>query len=272
MPASPRSLQITDTYRDRLNGLADRLGALAEHYWQSVTLADLDRSHAEWLAITVAMLEQAQHAGVQLTAAYVAAFVASEQGVRVAEIPGADAAFAGLAADGRPLIEALEPTVITVKKALKDGKSPADALHEGMTKAARLASSAVMAAPRGALMSQIQTHPMIVGWQRVTRGGCGACLAAAARGYDKDHPLRVHDHCHCTAEPVVRDVADVAPRATGPEIFHRMTAAEQEAALGPHAAQLVRQGLVAWPDLIEVSPMKIGPDFITQAPVAALAA
>lgn len=272
MPGSPRSLQITDAYRARLNALADRLGALTEHYWAGVTLDSLDRSHAEWLAVTVAMLDQAQRAGVHLTAAYVAGYVGSELGQRVSELPHVDESrFAGLAQDGRSLEEALAPTVISVKVALKDGKSPADALGEGAARAVRLASSAVMAAPRAALHDQIATHPMITGWRRVTTGGCGACLAAAAHPYAHE-PMHVHDSCRCSAEPIVRDVPDRAPRATGPEIFHRMTSAEQDQALGPAAAQLVRQGLVAWPDLIAVSPMKIGPDFITQAPLEGLAA
>lgn len=273
MPASARSLQITDAYRARLNALADRLGVLTEHYWTGVTLDSLDRSHAEWLAVTVAMLDQAQRAGVHLTAAYIAGYVGSELGQRVSEIPHVDESrFAGLAQDGRSLEEALAPTVITVKTALKDGKPPADALSEGAARAVRLAASAVMAAPRAALMDQIATHPLIVGWQRVTHGGCGACLAAASHGYDRDHPLRVHDHCHCTAEPVVRDVPDHAPRLTGPEIFAGWSRAEQDTALGPAAAQAVRAGLVAWQDLIAVSPMKIGADQITQASVEALIA
>jgi hypothetical protein len=273
MAAHPRSLQITDTYRDRLNRLADRLGQLTAHYWQTVILTDLDRSHAQWVAVTTAMLEQAQQQGVHLTAAYLAAFVASEQGRRASEIDLINAqAYAGLAADGRGLAQTLAPTAITVKTALKQGKSPQEALQEGQDRAVRLATSAVMSAPRTALQDRIATHPEIEGWRRVTHGGCGACLAAAAHGYDRHEPMRVHDHCHCTAEPVVRDVPDTAPRSTGPEIFYQMSAAEQDASLGPAAAKLVRQGLIAWPDLIAVSPMKIGPDMLTQAPVEALAA
>lgn len=273
MAASPRSLRITDTYRERLNALSDRLAALTDAYWQRVTLSDLDRSHAEWLALTVVMLEHAQQQGVHLTAAYLAAFVASEQGRWQAEIGLIDPfGYAGLASDGRPLAETLAPTLVTVKTALKFGKEPVDALAEGAHRATRLAGAAVMSAPRSALMDQIATHPEVEGWRRVTHGGCGACLAAAAHGYDRHQPLRVHDHCHCTAEPVVRNVPDSAPRATGPEIFHRMSRAEQDSSLGPAAARLVRQGLVAWPDLIAEVPMKIGAPGITQAPVEALAA
>jgi hypothetical protein len=273
MPGSPRSLTITDAYRTRLNALADRLGALTLTQWKRVTPTDLDGSHADWLAATVAMLDAAQRAGVHLTAAYLASFIGSELGRSPFELPRIDETrFAGLAEDGQALEVPLGKTLIGVKSLLKGGKTPEEALKQTGARAVRLASAAVMAAPRAALADQIATHPMLAGWQRVTHGGCGACLAAAAHGYDRHEPMHVHAHCHCTAEPVVRDVPDTAPRATGPEIFHRMTAEQQDSALGPTAAQLVRQGRLAWPDLIAVSPMQIGADYITQAPIEAHAA
>jgi hypothetical protein len=271
MPGSPRSLLITDAYHDRLNALADRLAALTLTHWQRVTLDNLEQSHEQWLATAVAMLDTAQRAGLHLTAAYLAAFLGSELGQPVNELPRLPDRFAGLADDGQPLHVPLGKTLIGVKAALKAGKAPSDALKQEGARAARLAEMAALAAPRAALADQIATHPMLVGWQRVTRGGCGACLAAAARGYDRHEPMHVHAHCHCTAEPVVKDVPDRAPRATGPEIFHRMTAEQQDKALGPDAAQLVRQGNLAWPDLIATSPMEVGQDWITQAPITALA-
>jgi hypothetical protein len=56
---------------------------------------------------------------------------------------------------------------------------------------------------RAALGDGIRTDERIVGWHRVTAGGCGACLAAATRTYATHEPLRVHDGCRCGAEPVV---------------------------------------------------------------------
>jgi hypothetical protein len=70
----------------------------------------------------------------------------------------------------------------------------------------------------------------------------------------------------------VKDVPDTAPRATGPEIFHRMTAEQQDKALGPTRRSLSGRADVAWPDLIATSPMQVGADWLTQAPVEALAA
>jgi hypothetical protein len=270
MPGSERSLQITDTYRDRLHALTDRMGAYVAASWGRVTVADLDRSHEAWLATVTVALEQAQRAGVNLTLAYIAAFIGSETGHRTVEIPAYDASRAiGFGEDGQPLTVPLGKTVIGVRSLLKDGKLPEEALSETGHRATRYAASAVMAAPRTALGDQIASHPLLVGWQRVTRGGCGACLAAASHGYSRHEPLRVHPHCHCTQEPVVRNVPDRAPRATGPDIFARMTRAEQDQALGPEAAEAVRTGAVAWPELIGHSPMVVGEDMLTQAALAA---
>jgi hypothetical protein len=125
MPANPRSLQITDAYRERLNALADRLAALTQAQWQRVTLANLDGTHADWLASTVAMLEAAQRAGVHVTAAYLAAFIGSETGRTANELPRVDdARFVGLADDGQALGVPLGKTLIGVKAALKAGKAP----------------------------------------------------------------------------------------------------------------------------------------------------
>lgn len=270
MPASERSLRLTDTYRDRLAVLSDRIGAYTEMSWQRVTVRDLDRSHDEWLTSTVLALDQAQRAGVALTLAYLASFIASETGQRALELPRYDAQRAlGFGEDGQPLGVPLGKTLIGVKALMKDGKSAEDALSETGHRAQRLAVGAVMAAPRTALADQVAEHPAIVGWRRVTRGGCGACLAAAAHAY-ADEPMRVHAHCHCSQEPIVRDVPDQFPRETGPEIFARMSRAEQDQALGSTAAQAVRGGLVAWPDLIQTQPMTVGNDWISQAPDVAL--
>src|SRR4051812_21834194 len=98
MPGSPRSLLITDAYRQRLNALSDRLSALTLTQWQRVTLSDLDGTHSDWLAATVATLDAAQRAGVHLTAAYLGAFIGSELGRPVSELPRLDGSrFAGFA-------------------------------------------------------------------------------------------------------------------------------------------------------------------------------
>jgi hypothetical protein len=49
-----------------------------------------------------------------------------------------------------------------------------------------------------------------------------------------------------------------------------MSRKEQDQSLGPDTAQLMREGRVTWGELIASNPMVVGPDVITQAPLAAL--
>lgn len=270
MPASSRSLQITDRYRDTRAVLTRHTVTVIDRRWQQVTLDDLERSHTLWLATAVATIMQAQHAGLRLTAAYVAAYLASETGRVSPPAPIDDTGLIGVAEDGQPVETQLAKTLIGVKAALKGGKPPEQALAEEGGRASRLAASASMFTPRETLARQIRTHPEIVGWQRVTRGGCGACLAAAAHTHGKDEPLKVHPFCECTQEPVVRDVRNVVTRPTGPEIFAGWSREQQDQALGSVAADAVRTGRVSWPDLIATSPMERQADYITQAVIEAV--
>jgi hypothetical protein len=126
-------------------------------------------------------------------------------------------------------------------------------------------------AARAATSDGIRADERLIGWRRVTSGGCGACLAAATGAIHADRTaLPVHDHCRCTTEPVVRDVPDTVTRPTGADMVAGMTTAQQDAALGTETAALLRAGQITLPDLIATSPMVAIADQITQAPIKAL--
>jgi hypothetical protein len=271
MPAAERSIRLTDAYRTRVALLQQRASEQAAGRWGSVTAGDLDGTHAAWLAGVVPTLEVFQRTGRTLTVAYLAAYIASELN-RAPAPPPAPRATVGVTDDGRPLATALVTSLIAVKAALKDGQDPQAALDAGKARATRMAAAAAIFTPRSELDEQIATHDQIVGWRRVTFGGCGACLAAATGAIQHEREiLKVHDHCRCTKEPVVGDVQDTVARPTGPEIFAAMSRQEQDQALGPAAAQAIREGRVAWPELIGTSPMVERPDMLTQAPLRAAA-
>lgn len=270
MPASPRSLRLTDVYRDRLVQLRDRVDQAARQQWGAVTIADLEAAAARWTRDVATLVETAQRAGVRLTSAYLAAYLASE----LARPPAVPAVpdHAGAAEDGRALADALGVAVIGTRVALKAGHDPAVALEHGISRGARLAAGAVMFAPRAALTEAIRADDRIVGWRRVTGGGCGACLAAATGAIHADsEALPVHDNCRCTTEPVVRGVRERAARPTGRDLFAGMSPSDQERLLGPEKAELIRAGEARLDDLIARSPMATVADRITEAPLSALA-
>lgn len=272
MPRSPRALQITDTYRNRLVTLRDRGAAAVAGDWAAIDMSRLDDSHAAWARRAAATLTTLQAAGVRLTAAYLTAFMRAELERPVALVDIEPSRYAGIDRTGRPLAAALTPTIITVKKAIGTGVAPDDAIRRGLHQATRLAMSEAIAPARAALADTIRSDARIVGWQRVTGGGCGACLAAASRTYGDHEPLEVHDGCRCGAEPIIADVPQDTPRPTGPDLFDQLTSTQQDALLGPDKAKLIRDGHVAFSDLIEVNHMAAIPDQITEAPLAALQA
>lgn len=266
MPAIERSARITDAYRARLLILRDRAVRLGQ--W-TVRVEDIDGTGRAWLERVVPQLEVIQRSGVALSVGYLSAFVASELGQRPAPPPAADAPV-GQSPDGQPLAEALAAALITVKAAIKDQRPPDRALALGSQRAERLIADAALHAPREALHAGLTASP-IDGWRRVTSGGCGACLASAdGRVHGPEKRLRVHPHCRCTAEPVVRGVTESFQRPTGRAIFDGMTFEQQAALLGEEKAALIRSGTVPFERLIQPQPMAVMADGITERPLAAL--
>lgn len=272
MPASERSVEVTDAYRDAILALYDRAGRLALTNWARISLRDLDGTYAAFAAATVGQTKVLQRTGVALSAAYLGAYVASEHGnarVTPSNLP-LDAV--GLAAHGAPLAKAIVSPLIGAKGAIRAGTPPNVALAKGRERAVRLAQSATLAAPRQALHEGIRADDRIIGWRRVTAGGCGACLAAATGAIHKDREvLTVHSHCRCTAEPVVRDADDRVQRPTGFQMFNALSHAQQDELLGQEKAQLVRSGTVPFERLISTDRMTEGPDQLVEAPLKALA-
>lgn len=268
MPANPRSLRVTDAYRERLRRLQVQAQRVAAS-WR-VSPDAIDETGAAWLALAVPALEVLQRAGASLASGYAAAYVASELN-RPAEQPPVDDSGVGESEDGQPLAKAIAAAFVTVGLALRDGKEADVALREGQNRATRIMVTASAAAPRRALHSVIETDDRLLGWRRVTFGGCGACLAdASGKVNPPDEPLHIHPWCRCVAEPVVADVPERAQRPTGIEIFDAMPEDEQDALLGHEKASLIRSGAVAFERLIQPQPMVITTDGITEAPLSAL--
>src|SRR5690349_5881887 len=101
MPASERSVALTDAYRTRVALLQQRAGEQTAGLWSRVHLDDLDGTHASWVAAIVPTLEVFQLAGRTLTDAYISAFIASELN-RAPTPPPAPRATVGVTDDGRP--------------------------------------------------------------------------------------------------------------------------------------------------------------------------
>jgi hypothetical protein len=264
MPRSALSLLLTDEYRRRFHSLRARAVLIAAEAWQ-LNQDDLDGSHARWVAVAAPALATLQAAGTHLSAGYLAAFVAAE--TLTGPAARTPTAAAGVDRLGRPLEDALAPSLYTVKAALKDGEAFDAASRHGLNRARRIAGEEAVAPARAELADGIAAHDEISGWRRVTSGGCGACLAASDGVFRDSEPLPVHDGCHCTSEPVVRDVPDVARRPAGRDLFDQLGRARQDEILGPEKAALVRDGQVPLSALVQHQTFTWLPSGITEAPL-----
>lgn len=271
MAGHQQSLRITNAYRRHLVTLGGLAEKATREAWAAVDMADIDTSHPVYVHQAAAAATALQHTGVRLSAGYVGAFLRSELR-RPASPPAIDlTAHAGRSrVAGKTLAQSLDTTAITMKVAIAEGANEQTASDRGLSVATRLAAAEVLFAARGALGDAIQQDDRIVGWERVTSGGCGACLAAATRTYGDDEPLEIHDNCQCSAEPIVANVEQAAPRESGYDIFDGMPPERQDELLGPDKAELIRAGDVPLHELLDRSPMKEIPDQITERPLSAL--
>jgi hypothetical protein len=166
----------------------------------------------------------------------------------------------------------LAPALLTVKMALGQRRPPARALAMGLARASRTVSVEAMAAPRTALDRAMDAHPRVRAKRRVTSlNACLACLAAAdGEARSIGNRLRVHPHCRCTDEPVLRGVRERVHRPTGRDLFDALTPAQQNARYGAEKAELIRSDQVPFDALVHPQPMATVPDEITEAPLSAL--
>lgn len=269
MPAESRSLIVTDAYRRQLAALRARADQAARRNWARITPDDLDRTFPGWATITAAAIAQLQVSAARLSAGYLAAFLTTELG-RPTRPRGTTGEYVAVSRDGRPILEALTPPLFTIKQAIADGRDHPTALRLGLARATSIAGEDTLHAARATLDDLTVSEQRVVGWRRVTGGGCLACLGAATGAIQADSELlETHPGCQCSKEPVVADVEERIPRPTGADIFAAMSDSEQDSRFGLKAA-LIRTGQATLADAVQRDAMAVLPDGITEAPLKAL--
>lgn len=250
MPRNQQSLRLTDSYRRKLFALRDDLQRRAPDLWR-----DPDR--------LAAMVEAAQKASLGLTAGYLTAFHRSETGKVTPPVLIDAAAYSGSAADGQPLTDQMRSPLVGYFAARKNGDENPERV--GIERAVRQVGMNYDAVHRRALTETIERDERFSGSARAVRGTCGACAALSGTPH-----MRVHPGCMCVQEPTVSGVAQLITRPTGMELFNAKTPEEQDAMVGPEAAEKLRTGQIAMADLIGESQLDSGAqNILTQAPTPA---
>jgi len=280
MPARRASLGITSRYRSefiKTNRAASR--EVGRGFNEIVRVDNLDANFKLFVPFAVGVINTARSRQVRLADAYATRFVTSELGKRVPPLSIADDKYTSLDQFGRPLDEALQPAVYSVKRGIAGGYPMNAAVAFGVARVARITATTVAAAGRQALTDIMERRGEIRGWTRVAEGdACGACLALVTGDVlDPSEDLSEHPNCNCTAEPVVAGVEERYQRPTGQEIFDSKSKAEQDALFdgrgGAEKAQLIRDGMPL-EDLVVKEPYALdgGRVAITEAPLSSLTA
>jgi hypothetical protein len=264
MPQSPRSLRLTDAYRQRVIATRERLQTQAQRTWPTIDTLD----GTDWVDRMAAALTQAQTEAVRVSSAYLSAFIASETGKR-GRVSIDSRNYAGKSRDGRPLAESLRSPLVGTLKGLKDGLGASESLALGLHRAVRMVGVDYDNAHHTALMDTIASDDRFDGWSRSLSGTCGAC-ASVASGVSHGLHFPVHPGCQCVASPIVKGAANTFPVPTGVEIFNEKSKQEQDEMLGPDSAALVRAGIITLDDLKGESELDTEPNFITQKPLSAV--
>jgi hypothetical protein len=263
LPASRRSLDVTNQYRRRVVAIRERVTAAAVREWPTIERLD----GTVWPERLAAVVAGAQTEAVRAAAGYLTAYLSTETGRRQRAVGIDSRRYAGLSRDGRPLTEAFQSPVIGVRAALKDGKPASVALDIGLQRARRMVGVDLDHAHQTALTDTIGSDERFSGWERATAGTCGACMALS--GTSAPH-FEVHPNCLCVPSPVVRGVANVVKIATGIQLFRRLSTQEQDERFGPEKAEALRTGEMDFSDLVQKSRLKTHQrDFITEAPLDA---
>ncbi|MEV7422863.1 hypothetical protein [Streptomyces sp. NPDC091212] len=159
-------------------------------------------------------------------------------------------AFAGAAADGRPLSSMLTTPALRARLAVEQrGQSPAWAVGQVRNSVLLMAASETADAGRGAAQVAMAGTRSVTGYIRcINAGACRRCAVLAGRWYRWSADFHRHKRCQCYGTPAGpggdhprnRRIPDwrVSPRA----YFNHLSTRDQDRLFGPGGAEAIRAG------------------------------
>ncbi|KOU17085.1 MULTISPECIES: hypothetical protein [Streptomyces] len=196
--------EIALAYYVRQQRIVRRSVDQAQRIWRRL---DLKHIEATWQygvsaglvgAFTAGQAEAAAHSDAYVAAVLAADGLDSHSGGKVDPF-----AFAGVAADGRPLKSLAYESVLEAKWLLEEaGQAEVDAMIGGLEKLLRAVSTEVADAGRTATGASIAGNRTINGYIRVVNPpACARCLILAGKEYGWNAGFQRHPKCDCIHVP-----------------------------------------------------------------------
>jgi hypothetical protein len=237
----PDAAQAHYRLMQRLQNVAMLAGRRA---WAGVNPGDLSGSWLSGIAVITGIVTAQQERAAVSGGTYVTAALAA-QGEYVAPDGFIDpAAFAGHAADGRPLNTLLYSPVTTVKQQLTGGASMASALAIGRGALDTIIRATVADAGRAASGVNIAARRDVGYVRMLNPPSCSRCSVLAGRFYRWNSGFDRHPLCDCVHVPAKgADAARSEGLVHDPyEYFHSLSEAEQDKTYTKAGAQAIRDG------------------------------
>ena len=234
MPATLAAYQLTDAYRAQQRQVRDMAARGVVAAWQQITPADFDGGFARFHPVATGIVTQAQRLNAAVSAHYLSGYVNAETGATDTPTAALDPSDYAHTDAGIPWSVAWTSGLVAAKLAVLQGADPEAALRLGQVPVLRIAASEPLNAGRSALRDAMGQTDRVIGWRRVSGGGCWACDVAATGAIHRDDTVPpVHPSCACTAEPVVRGVDDSRYSRQTPDVpAGAMDASEEDKNLG----------------------------------------
>jgi hypothetical protein len=227
----------------RQNRIVRRTVLAGLREWATLDPAGLSDSWRRVSPRLVAVLVAGQTAAAADSSDYINAAIRAQgvdpqpQGLVVPE------AFAGWAADGRPLDTLMLRTLITTKEGIGRGMGVGDALDLGGNLLSMYMASEVSDAGRAGEGVGMHASPRVGNYTRVMGGrGCARCAVLAGGTYHIDTAFLRHPCCQCRNVPIAEGGINPPRTTDAAEYFRSLSRAEQDKLFTVAGAQAILDG------------------------------
>lgn len=239
--------EVALAYYVRQQRIVRRAADAAQKAWRLLDLGRLDESWQYAVSaglvgsMTAGQGEAAAHSDAYLAAVMAADGLTSDPSGRVDPV-----AFAGVAADGRPLKSLVYESVLEAKWLVEEvGAAEVDAMIGGLERLLRAVSTEVADAGRTATGAAIAGNRTINGYLRVVNPpACARCIILAGKEYGWNAGFQRHPKCDCVHMPakLIKRSRHHPGAFDSQAYFKGLSPAEQNRIFTNKGAQAIRDG------------------------------
>lgn len=204
---------VAQAHYERMQQISGAAAAVAVREWKKLPPGDWEAAYVNTVgpqalaALILGQLASADEADGYLAEMIDAIFGGDRRTAGEGRID--PEAFAGTAADGRPLDTLMYWPVQRAQIALRRGASLPEALDVGEKMLATIVATEVADAGRVADGVAITARPALTGYVRMlTPPSCGRCAVLAGRVYKWNAGFERHPNCDCRHVPFAEDTLD----------------------------------------------------------------